>query len=118
VDLQPASRLLIETSLQYTRNRDVQTHQAYFRGYIARSRLTYQFTRALSLRLVGEYNDFDKRWSLDPLLTYRLNPLSTFFAGATYDYTTFMGCGPQEDLSVTCLERRQFFVKLQYLFQM
>jgi len=116
-ELRPTSRLLAEFSLIHDRSRDVDTDVAYFDGYITRVKLNYQFTRRFSTRVVGEYNDFDKQWNLDPLITYRLNPFSTFYAGAAYDYLRFEGAGASGTESLSSLNRRQFFVKLQYLFQ-
>lgn len=116
-DIHPTDRLLIEPSITYTKSRDTQTNEKFFEGYIAHTRLSYQFNRELSLRLVAEYNDFSERWSIDPLITYRLNPFSTIYAGATYDYDRFHSCGIEEINTMTCLSQRQFFLKLQYLFQ-
>jgi hypothetical protein len=117
VDFRPLKRLQGELRLNYTRSRDVDTFAEYFDGYIARLRMSYQFTRRFSLRLVGEYDAFDKQWSLDPLVTYQINPFSTFYAGAAYDYLRFDGCGTKQDETVSCLSQRQFFVKIQYLLQ-
>jgi hypothetical protein len=116
-DIRLFGRVLIEPNFTYTQNRDPDTKQMYFCGYIARTRLGYQFTRELSMRLVGEYNDFSKRWSVDPLISYRINPLSTFYLGATYDYDRYEGFGPMQNRSMTALSERQFFMKIQYLFQ-
>ena len=116
-DIRPVDGLLVEPSLVYSQSRDVDTDEKYFEGSIALVRVHYQFNRELSLRLVGEYNDFYGRWNVDPLLTYRINPFSTFYIGATYDYDEFNECGLNEDRSMTCLSQRQFFMKIQYLFQ-
>jgi hypothetical protein len=117
VNLQLTGRMRLETDAITTRSRDVETDEEYFSGYIVRSRLGYQISREFSLRLVGEYNDFHKRWGVDPLITYRINPFSTFYLGATYDYERFDNTGILKDCTVTCLARRQFFMKIQYLFQ-
>jgi len=117
VGLRPTDRLLIEPSIEYAESRDPDSDGFFFCGYIAHTRLSYQFTRELSLRLVTEYDSFSKQWNIDPLITYRLNPFSTFYVGATYDYDRFDNCGPDEDHTITCLSERQFFMKIQYLFQ-
>jgi hypothetical protein len=109
-------RMLIEPNITYTQNRNPDTKRMYFCGYIARTRLGYQFSRELSLRLVTEYNNFSRRWSVDPLISYRINPLSTFYLGATYDYDRYT-CGVTPGRYTTCLTERQFFMKIQYLFQ-
>ncbi len=117
VNIRLFGRLLLEPSIIYDQMRNSATNEMYFCGYIARTRVGCQINRELSLRLVGEYNKFSRRWSIDPLVSYRINPLSTFYLGATYDYDRFDGCGLDRDRSMTCLSERQFFMKIQYLFQ-
>jgi hypothetical protein len=109
--------LLIAPSIENTGSREPDSDGFFLCGYIARTRLSYQLTRELSLRLVTEYDDIDRQWNIDPLVTYRRNPSSTFYLRATYDYDRFEDCGPNEDRSITCLPERQFFMKIQYLFQ-
>jgi len=117
LDLRPTSRLLLETNLSYDESRDADTDEEFFSGYIVRSKINYQFTRRFAVRVVVEYDDFDNLWNLDPLITYRLNPFSTFYAGASYDYLRFDQAGPGGTERLSALDERQFFIKLQYLFQ-
>ena len=68
------------------------------------------------MRLIVQYDDFEHDWQLDPLVSFRLNPLSVFYIGSTYDYRDF-----HDDLSPSPewrLNSRQFFFKIQYLIQM
>jgi hypothetical protein len=67
------------------------------------------------LRLVLQYDDFDHRWDVDPLLTFRLNPFSIFYVGSTLDYSEFTGLAPDQDQ--WRLSARTYFLKLQYLWQ-
>ena len=83
-----------------------------FKGFIYRSRINYQFTRELFLRLILQYNDFDDNFDIDPLLSYKLNPFTIFYIGSTYDYTDV------DDSNNLTLSSRQFFMKFQYLFRM
>ncbi len=117
LELRPTDRLLIEPEVSYLRSRDLETNFRFYEGSITRVRVGYQFNREFSLRLVTEYDDFYKQWNVDPLITYRINPFSTFYAGATYDYNEFRDCGVDRVRTLTCLSERQFFVKIQYLFQ-
>ncbi len=116
-ELRPVERLIIEPTVDWTHSRDAQTGQLFYDGYIARTRVGYQFSREFSARLVGEYNQFGKKWSVDPLLTYRLNSFSTFYAGATYDYDRLTVLDNQIQKATTRLSARQYFLKIQYLFQ-
>ncbi len=116
LNFKPAACMRIEPEIMYSRSVHRQTGEEFFAGFITRTRLHYQFNRELSLRLVVQYDDFDKAWDIDPLLTYRLSPFSLFYVGTTYDY---------RELDIEekggrdwKLDSRQFFLKLQYLFQL
>jgi hypothetical protein len=114
-DLKPVDRFLFETSLRWVRNEDEAAGETLFEGYILRSRWGLQFSQRLSARLVIQYNDFRESWEADPLVTYRINPFSTFYFGSTRDYETI---DPEGDsINAWRLTDRQYFMKLQYLFQ-
>ncbi|UCD38506.1 MAG: hypothetical protein JSW54_03240, partial [Fidelibacterota bacterium] len=82
-----------------------------FSGYILRTRLNYQFTKRLFLRLVMQYDNFDDLIDIDPLITYRINPFSAFYLGSALDYQDYGG-----NTGIAKTERTYFF-KFQYLFQ-
>jgi hypothetical protein len=115
VDLKPTNRLLLESTVNFAASDDAQTGADLYEGHIVWNRLSYQFNRELSLRLVLQYDDFEKSWDIDPLLTWRLNPFSKFYIGSTSDYA----CLTDEHIGSRHwkLCDRQFFMKLQYLFQ-
>lgn len=87
-----------------------------FDGYIFRTRTTFNLTRQLFGRVIVQYDDFDDALSVEPLVTYRINPFTLFYVGSTAAYARFdredLGLG--DDFSQTS---RQFFAKFQYLFQ-
>jgi len=134
LDLKPVDRLVVEPDINYVRSTHVDTEMELFRQFIARTRFRLQVNRELSVRLVVQYNDSkaafftgagaqgpeyfrwsNKAWDIDPLITYRLSPFSVLYAGSTHDYSYFDG---DESISPDWkLGSRQFFVKLQYLFQ-
>ena len=90
-----------------------------YSGYIFRSRLTYQFSRQLFLRLVVQYDDFSERLDIEPLLTYRVNPFTKFYVGMTSGYQYYDNANYTElDKSEWSLDSRQIFAKFQYLFRM
>lgn len=115
LDLKPLDPVLVETQLDWIRSDAVDTGAALFEGYVARAKLSLQLTRGWSTRLVAQYNEFYGIWELDPLITYRLNPFSIFYVGSTRDWTSLPGRqdGPQR----WRLTDRQYFLKIQYLFQ-
>jgi len=138
MELKPFDRLIIEPTLDYVRSEDAGTGAFLFRQTIARARLRFQANPRLSLRLVLQHTDtedpesmraaqsgdfplyhmyYGRKWEIDPLLTYRLNSFSVFYLGSTFDYRDFNAAFP--DLpSDRRLTERQYFTKVQYLFQM
>jgi hypothetical protein len=139
LDLKPIDRLVIEPSINYARSKHVDTHALLYEEMIARTRFRLQVNPRLSVRLVVQYDDYDQNvevgypeyyhvsgrtWEFDPLLTYRLNSFSMFYLGSTHDLTDF-GV-PTDDFPSNLPDSapskwrqssRQFFMKLQYLFQ-
>ncbi len=137
LDLKPIDRLVIEPSYNYSRSEHIDTGQELFKEVIWRTRLRLQVNPRFSLRVVAQYDDYDvnvatggpdyyrvsgRTWEFDPLLTYRLNSLSLFYLGSTHDLSDFGvptdGFNlPPQTRSIWRQSQRQFFVKLQYLFQ-
>lgn len=125
IDLKLNSRLLIENDFQYAASEDDKTGDRLYRQSVVRSRLTYQFTRRLSGRVVAQYAEsrdwtepeFSRSCQFDPLLTYRMNSFSVFYVGSTHNYDDLKADddGTNADWALTS---RQFFVKMQYLFQL
>jgi hypothetical protein len=121
-DIKPIDRLLISSSVNYTRSDDLDTDRWLFTQSVFRSRLSLQLTRELSARLVVQYNDSAnpwgswQAWDTDPLITYRINPFSIFYIGSTHDYRDLN----QQDHGREgwTLTDRQYFMKVQYLFQL
>lgn len=135
--LKPVDRLIVEPSFDYVRSEDAATGAFLFRQTIVRARLRLQVDPRLSLRLVVQHNDtedavyrayaqagefpdyhlaFGSEWEVDPLLTYRVNSFSVFYLGSTHDYRDFNAAWPERAADHRMTER-QFFTKLQYLFQ-
>jgi hypothetical protein len=77
--------------------------------------MSLQLSRELSMRVVSQYNDRWKTWDFDPLITYRINSLTMFYLGSTHDYRDFNVA--EDGREGWDLTERQFFMKLQYLFQ-
>ena len=93
----------------------METDEELYEQHITRTRFQLQANRELSVRLVVQYNDGWETWDVDPLLTYQLTPFSVFYLGSTYDYGN-LNAG-LDDPSAWRLTNRQFFMKIQYLFQ-
>jgi hypothetical protein len=108
--LTPFSQLEIRPSIAWEELNNPYTNEEFFSVYILRTRLNYQFTRELFLRVITEYNNGNGNFDIQPLLTYKINPFSVFYLGTNRLYSDWDG------LSTTKLRDRQYFLKLQYLF--
>ncbi|MGA2268973.1 MAG: DUF5916 domain-containing protein [Bryobacteraceae bacterium] len=104
-----------------------------FVNHLVRSRLNWQFTRELSLRLILDYNgvlenplliNLERQKSLtgDVLLTYLIHPGTALYIGYT-DRLENLGLFPGDPPTVARIgfpsttTGRQFFAKVSYLFR-
>lgn len=74
---------------------------------ILTQRISYQLTRNLSLRLITDYNDYDRQLYNSILLSYQLNPGTVFYVG-------FDDNQVQDDSGIYSVEGRYVFVKFSY----
>jgi hypothetical protein len=129
--LRPVKRLKLDEVYYYTALR---TREAtVFVNHLARSRLNYQFTRELSLRMIVDYNGTlanpslvnlapQKRLTGDVLLTYLLHPGTALYLGYTdrlENLRLFPGAPPTV-LPIafpSTTTARQFFAKVSYLLR-
>ncbi len=121
--LRPTKRFIIMPDFAYSHMNFPDDKKEIFEDYVLRTRFDYQFSREWYLRLVVEYtrgNEIDGRdsayysekyLSLEPLLSYKLNPFTVFYIGSTHGYW--------EPNATKHLYRssQRFFVKFQYLFR-
>ncbi|MDX1661079.1 MAG: DUF5916 domain-containing protein [Gemmatimonadota bacterium] len=108
--LKPIDRLTIEPSVRWSRL-EVDGEEI-FDGYIFRARANFNVTRRLFGRLVLQYDEFDEAFDVEPLVTYRINPFTLFYLGSTSTLERFDD--PHDEFVET---ERQYFAKVQYLFQ-
>jgi len=112
VDIKPTSRMKIEQVYEFSTLERQDNNVELFRGFIYRARVNYQFSREMFLRLILQYDDFDRNINIDPLFSYKLNPFSIFYIGSTHGYRDIDNSDHFTPTS------RQFFAKFQYLFRM
>lgn len=115
VDVRPIDRLLVEISYNRSSSDDADTGERLYSQAITWSRFSLQILRELSARLVVQYNDSRDIWEVDPLITYRLSPLSIFYIGSTQDYRDLSL--EDDGIEGWKLTDRQYFLKMQYLLQ-
>ena len=135
----PAPALRIEETYIYEslKTRDANAFWAagdsIFSLHLWRTKANYQFTRELSLRAIIDYNvvlpnerlvnlEHDKRFTLDLLGTYLLNPGTALYIGVTDAYAN-LKVDPRYSPALQRIDRattstgRQFFVKVSYLLR-
>ncbi len=109
LSIKPTDQIVIEPGLDYAELFQ-DGGNAYYAGYVFLLRTKYQFSRELSARVLLQYNEFDDVVSVEPLVSYKLNPFSVFYIGASSNH----GYNPAKE--VYQQDSRQFFLKFQYLF--
>lgn len=110
--VKPWRNIVIGPSYTYSEMTDKESGEDYFSGYLIRTGFQYQFTPALSFRMIAQYNDFNNSFDYQPLLSWQPNPFTIFYVGTSEDY---LG---EENPSFSDMSRtsQQLFVKFQYLF--
>ncbi|HYT72856.1 MAG TPA: DUF5916 domain-containing protein [Gemmatimonadales bacterium] len=133
--LRPTPRMKLSQSYVESTLRTRPGSVKYFTERQVREKLSYQFSRALSLRAIVDYkwDDFntalvkeddprERKWAMDLLLTYLAHPGTALYVGYTDKYEnlairrgleTEVVRSRSPDLSVG----RQVFVKLSYLLR-
>jgi hypothetical protein len=126
----PSSRLLLEETYIYSRLS--QPGSSIFDNHIARSKVNYQFSRALSIRGIIDYNailpseslvalERRKHLAADALLTYLVHPGTALYVGYTDGYDNLRRAPADGILTPggapTLSTGRQVFVKSSYLFR-
>ena len=110
--VKPLQQLVIQPEIDFSKMQHPNTETTIYEGYILRTRINYQFTRRLFIRVFLQYNDFGNYVDFDPLFTYRINALSVVYIGTTHDYHAF-------GTPVRYIQTgRQYFLKVRYLFQL
>ncbi len=89
---------------------DINTGELFYDGYILRNTTTYQFSEESYLRMISEYNSFEKSINLFPLFSYKLNAFTIFYIGSTNNLREF----DKQDRWIQ--SERQYFLKIQYLW--
>jgi hypothetical protein len=139
--VRPLKSLTIDNTYLLTRLEDLHTGANIFNNHIIRSKWNYQFTRELSLRVIGQYSAVlsnygtpeqpglsslppAKNLNADVLVTYLLHPGTAIYVGYNSNLQNLnpaLGLDPNGNLRLTqngfINDGRQFFVKVSYLFR-
>jgi len=109
MELKPTSQLNIQLSYSRAQLGSREVENTYYDGNIYRAVGIYQFTPEIFFRTILQYSSFNMSFNFYPLFSYKLNAFTTFFAGATSNYSNYEG-----DFGFVNTDQ-QYFVKMQYL---
>jgi hypothetical protein len=131
--LKPIRSVKIENSYLFSRLRSREESAAIYNNHILRSKVNWQFTRELSLRLILQYNSTlantqftslstAKTFNTDFLITYLLHPGTAVYVGYNTNLANpGLGLDPTTQqpayLNRYTNDGRQFFVKVSYLLR-
>ncbi len=110
----PHGRVVVRPTHTWVRMTHPDDDSVVFDGYVHRTKVKLQLTRRLYLRTVFQYDDFERRFDVEPLLSYKVNPFTVLYLGSTHAFTDFEGDYDPEGWTQ---RERQLFLKIQYLFQ-
>ncbi len=105
-------RLRVSASYNRARLASDATRELFYDGNIYRAVGFYNFTTEAYLRVIMQYDTFNKDLNAYPLFSYKLNAFTVFYAGATRDLTNF-----SDRPAGWTTTQTQYFLKLQYLIQ-
>lgn len=82
--VQFAGQLRWNHMLTRAQMRELNSSNLIYQGFIYRTAVEWSVTRATELRLIGQWDDFDARLLVQPVLTYRPNAFTLVYAGGQY----------------------------------
>ena len=107
-------QLSFNPSLRYSQLQRLDNDSFFYKGYIGRMTINYQQNNFLNFRLIGEYNTFNERFFLQPLVKWNPNPATIFYIGGNQN--TYWDA--DENFNPFAFTESQFYLKLQYLFDL
>lgn len=86
----------------------------FFKGYIGRLDIRYQFNNNFDIRIISEYNDFSEQFFFQPLISWKPNPDTIFYLGGNQNYTEEFQNYNSPNFR---MNQTQLFLKFQYLIK-
>lgn len=111
----PSTQVVIQPEWNYSEMKHPVTKEFLYTGYTFRVNTKFQATRELFFRAIVQYNHFGNELSVEPLVSYKVNPFTIFYAGSSYAFYDYPTGSVQKDGLQNV--SRQYFLKFQYLFQ-
>ncbi|MGB9696217.1 MAG: DUF5916 domain-containing protein [Ignavibacteria bacterium] len=111
------NNLFVENSYNYFELAKTYRGEKLYAGYLWRVKSTYYFNDKFSVRVIIQYDSFNKQIIIDPLVSYKINPFSVFYAGSSYEYLNVPINNGNGNNFQYQLSSRQIFLKIQYLWR-
>lgn len=106
--------LRLRPSISYSDIKKLDDTGYYFKGYISRLDMRYQFSSILDFRIISEYNNFSNKIFVQPLISWKPNPDTIFYLGGNQNYVNdFIDYNSKYYKA----NKTQLFLKLQYLIK-
>jgi hypothetical protein len=110
ITLQLNNNFSISNSINFSRLKNIENNDFYFKGYVYRLNTKYQFNKFLGIRLTSEFNNFNDSFFIQPLFEWNPNPFTIFYVGGNQNFLN-------NDENYF-LNNSQFFIKFQYLISL
>ena len=104
----------VKPSINYSSIKKLTSNEYFFKGFITRLDLRYQFNNEFDLRFISEYNDFSEQFFFQPLISWRPNPDTIFYFGGNQNYIDAFQDYNSPHYRVN---KTQIFLKFQYLIK-
>ena len=109
--LRPFGALQVEMGYYFSKLDSNNNLGSYYSTAVYRTVSSYQFSRQVSARVIVQYDEYHHAFEVDPLFTYQVNPFTSIYIGSSHNYQALDTDSPLQP------SQRQFFAKVQYLFQ-
>lgn len=113
--MKPFERLRNDLTYDYSELSKNTGGEKLYAGYILSDKISYQFTKNFFLRILIQYDLFNKNMNIDPLISYKWNPYTILFLGSSHNLNEISDTGGNLKYSET---ERQIFLKFQYLLSL
>jgi hypothetical protein len=111
----PFDQLRNDLEINYSELARSRGGEFLYAGYVLSDKITYQFNKNFFLRVLVQYDMFSRAYTFDPLLSYKWNPYTILFLGASQNVNQITN---EAGFSSYVDTDRQIFMKFQYLWSL
>lgn len=113
--IKPFDKLRNDLTYNYSELSKKAGGEKLYAGYVLSDKISYQFSKNFFLRVIFQYDLFNRILNIDPLFSYKWNPYTILFLGSSHDINEL---SDTNGFSTFRESNRQIFVKFQYLYNM